>query len=310
MGKISQYRKTLNYHKVFEQIFENPTRSIYDVAHGSRLSRNTVSKYLTEMYMKDVIIGPQIRMNPAPNYKEYIYLVNFRNPFQVFEGLNRFPHVVYHTMTFGEWNIMAVTNRPLDFSKLVGFETMVRQGVRGRSYTPKVECLSWDESFERIYEQMHRFTPVRTEDKNRLLAPPLDWGDDEWKLYHAFKYNLRRKVTPTLRKIGVRYEAYGKWAEDLEDHCSIHVGFYPEGYRNYMTYCFVFSSDHEQSLQSIFSLFPTTPFIVEMGNQLMVFVNMISSEITRKLFCTIYDIKRKEMIKGFKEAVAVFHWQH
>ena len=310
MGKISYDNKTLYYHKIFEQIFEAPTMSIYDISLKAEMSRNTVSKYMKEMYLRDVLIGPQIRMKPAPNYKEYIYLMNFRDPFQVFEGLNKFPHVLYHAMTFGEWNVMVVTNRPLDFSRLVGFEAMVKQGVRGRSYTPKVECVTWEESFRRAYDRMTTFTPIKTEYKDRLLTTPLNWGEDEWTLYRAFKYNVRKKVTPTLRRVKVRYETYTKWIEDLEDHCSFHVGFYPGGYRNYMTYCFLFSSDHEDSLKSILSLFPTTPFVLEMGNQLMVFINMISSEITRNLFCTIYDLKRKEMIKGFKQAVAVFHCQH
>lgn len=310
MGKISQSERKENYHKIFEQIFEYPTLPIYDISQKAELSRNTVSKYLKEMYARSILIGPQIRMKPAPNYREYIYLMNFKNPFQVFEGLKQFPHVLYHVMTFGEWNLMVVTNRSLDFSKLVGFETMVGQGVRGRSYTPKVEYTTWDESFTKSYEHVTEFTPVQTEYKTRRLAPPLPWEEDEWKLFHTFKFNMRRKVTPMLRKINVRYETYTKWMETLTDHSTVHVGFYPEGYQNYMTYCFLLSSDHEESVKSLFSLFPTTPFVVEMGSQLMVFCNMISSDITRKLFCTIYDMKRKEMIRGFKQAVAVFHCQH
>lgn len=310
MGKISRRTRRMNYFKIFEQIFETPTMSIYDISQKALLSRNTVSKYLKEMYARGILVGPQLRMRPAPNYREYFYLMNFRNPFQVFEGLKRFPHVLYHVMTFGEWNIMVVTNRPLDFSKLVGFETMVNQGVRGCSYTPKAKYMTWDESFKESYQKVTRFTEVRSEYKDRRLAPPLDWEEDEWRLFHAFKYNIRKKVTPTLRKIKVRYEPYSRWITTLEEHSTIHVGFYPEGYRNYMTYCFLFSSDHEQSVKSLFSSFPTTPFVVEVGNHLMVFANMISSEITRNLFCTIYDMKRKEMIKGFKQAVAVFHCQH
>ncbi len=310
MGKISQSERKRNYFKIYEQIFEEPTMSIFDIARNAKLSRNTTSKYLGEMYSRHILVGPQIRLDPAPNYKEYLYLMDFRSPFQVFEGLKGFPHVLYHVMTFGEWNIMAATDRPLDFSKLVGFERFVRQGIRGRSYTPKVEETTWNESVDQWVDQVAKFAPTQTEYKDRRLSPPLDWGEDEWKLYHAFKFNIRRKVTPTLRKIKVRYDIYTKWAETLQDHSTIHVGFYPDGYRNYMTYCFLFSSGYEESVKSLFSSFPTTPFIMEMGNQLMVFTNMISSKITRGLFCTIYDMKRKEMIKGFKQAVAVFHCQH
>ncbi len=310
MSKISNRRRKVGYFKIFEQIFENPSISIYDISQESGLSRNTVSKYLREMMENGILIGPQIRMKPAPNYSEYVYLMNFTDPFQVFEGLKRFPHVLYHVMTFGDWNVMVVTDRLLDFSKLVGFESMVRQGVKGRSYTPKVQCATWEESFRKACEQVEHFSLTRTEYKDRPLGPSLDWEEDEWKLFHTFKFNTRRKVTPTLRRIKVKYETYTHWVETLEEHSTIHVGFYPEGYQNYMTYCFLLSSDHEESVMSLFSSFPTTPFIVELGNQLMVFTNMMSSEITRTLFCTIYDMKRKGMIRGFRQAVAVFHCQH
>jgi hypothetical protein len=309
MGKISQMKRKMNYHKIFEQIFEDPKESIYGISQKANLSRNTVSKYLRRMYAQEILIGPQIRMKPAPNYKEYVYLMNFKNPFQVFEGLKEFPHVLYHTMTFGDWNTMVVTDQLLDLSQLVGFQDMVRQGVRGRSYTPKVMFTEWEKGFSNAYDQINRFIPS-TEYKERAIAPRLDWGEDEWKLFHAFKFNMRKKVTPTLRKIKVRYETYTKWIEDLETHCTIHVGFYPEGYQAYMTYCFLFSSDHERAVRSLFSHFPTTPFIVEMGNQLMVFANLRSSDLNRKMFCLIYDTDLKRMIKGYNQAVAVFHCHH
>lgn len=310
MGKISQMRRKRNYFKIFEQIYETPSMSIYDISQKAELSRNTVSKYMKEMYAQGVLVGPQIRMKPAPNYKEYVYLMNFRNPFQVFEGLKGFPNVLYHVMTFGDWNIMAVTDRLLDFSQLVGFDSMVSQGMRGRSYTPKVEFTRWEDSFENSYGRVTQFTSTRSGYRDRRLASPLDWDEDMWKLYRTFKFNMRKKVTPTLRKIKVRYETYTKWMKTLEEHSTVHVGFYPDGYQTYMTYCFLFSSDYEDSVKELFSLFPTTPFILEIGNQLMVFTNMISSKITRGLFCTIYDMKRNGIIKGFRQAVAVFHCQY
>lgn len=309
MGKITQMKRKMNYHKIFVQIFEEPKESIFGISQEANLSRNTVSKYLKRMYAQGILIGPQIRMKPAPNYKEYVYLMNFRNPFEVFEGLKDFPHVLYHTMTFGDWNTMVVTDQLLDFSKLVGFKDMVRQGVRGRSYTPQVMFTDWEKGFSNAYVQLNKFAPS-TEYKERTLAPTLDWGEDEWKLFHAFKFRMRKKVTSTLRKIDVRYETYTKWMEDLKTHCTIHVGFYPRGYDTYMTYCFLFSSDHERAVRSLFSHFPTTPFIVEVGNQLMVFANLISSELNRKLFCLIYDMEQKKMIKGYSQAVAVFHCHH
>ncbi len=307
MGKISQSRKKRNYYRIFEQICGNPVMSIYDIAVNTELARNTVTKYVKEMYAKGIMYGPYICMRPSPKYKEYVYLMNFQDPWIAFNGLRGVPHVVYHAMTFGDWNTLVVTDRLLDFSKLAGFENVVRQGMRYCSYTPKPEYTTWGESFEKVYKQLDQFMPIQKEYKDRRLAS-LDWGEDEWKLFHAFN-PMRKKVTPLLRKINVGYETYAKWMKSLEDHCTIHTGFYPVGCENYLCYCFLTYTDYEESVKSVLSSFPTTSFIVELDKQLLVFTHMISSDIKRKLICLIYDMETKCMIKGFRQAVVLFHSQ-
>ncbi|MBU7027369.1 MAG: winged helix-turn-helix transcriptional regulator [Theionarchaea archaeon] len=307
MGKIFQEKRMKSYYRVFEQIYECPVMSYYDISVNTGLSRNSVSKYVKEMYDEGIIKGPQIRMKLAVQYKEYVYLMNFSDPQKAFHGLKGFPHVMYHAVTFGDWNTMVVTNSLLDFKKLVGFEGMVNRGVRYCSYTPKVECISWDESFEKVYEQLDRFTPLREEYRNRRVTD-LYWGEDEWKLFYAFN-SLRKKVTPALREIKVTYETYTKWMKTLEDYCTIHTGFYPGGYENYSCHCFLFFTDYEESVKSLFSLFPTTSFIMELDKQLLVFTYVTSPKVKRNLFCLLYDMETKKMIKGFRQAMVLFHSQ-
>ena len=283
--------------------------SFYDIAVNTGLSRNTVSKYVKEMYAKGIIVGPEIKMNPAPTYREHMYLINVTDPLHVFDELKEFPCVVYHALTFGDWNTMVVTNRLLDFSQLVGFHNVVTQGVKYRSCTPKVEYTSWDESFTKVHEKIVEFTPLQNEHKHRQITPLL-WGEDQWTLFHAFKYNMRKKVIPTLKKSNIRYGTYTKWMKNLDNHCTLHIGFYPQGYQNYVHYCFLLYTDHEQSVQSVFSSFPTTPFITEVGNHVLVFTCVSSSHTTRKLFCTLYDMKTKHIIKGFKYAAVLFSYHH
>jgi hypothetical protein len=307
MGKIAKNKRIVDYYKIYSQIYDFPTISVYDIAVRTGLSRNTVAKYLKEMYIKGMLRGPHIRMKPAPNYREYVYLMNFQDPYKVFRGLKGFPHVLYHAMTSGDWNTMVVTDRLLDFSNLVGFQSLINQGTRGCSHTPHVACISWNESFRKLYSYIEPFTP---EPVSNPRTPPLNWGSNEWKLFHTFKYNMRKKVTPTIRKIKVRYEIYSEWMNTLQDHCSIHTGFYPEGYHNYHSYCFLFHTDHSQSVQALFSFLPTTPFIVELPDQLLILVNLIAPDVIRNLFCTVYDMKTNHIIKEFSHAVTLFHIQH
>jgi len=307
MGKISQDKRLESYYRIFEQIYENPVISIYDISQNTRLSRNTVAKYLEEMYANGIMYGPYIRMKSAATYKEYVYLMNFSDPWKVFHELRAFSHVVYNAVTFGDWNTLVVTNKSLDFSQLAGFENVVKQGVRYCSYTPKVGYMTWDESFERVYEQLNRFSPLQKEYKNRQ-STSLTWEEDQWKLYHTFNF-MRKKIVSLLRKINVGYEIYTKWMKSLDNNCTIHTGFYPEELKTYLSYCFLFYTDYEESVRSVFSCFPTTSFIIEVDKQLLVFTHITSSEVKRKLICLIYDMKTKKMIKGFRQAVALSHSQ-
>ncbi|MBU7048116.1 MAG: hypothetical protein HXS54_16905, partial [Theionarchaea archaeon] len=209
-------------------------------------------------------------------------------------------------LTSGHWNTMVITNRLLDFSKLVGFQSVVYQDVKYCSYTPKVDNILWESSFEKIYDYMDSFRG-RHEKKIRGFAPPLNWSDDEWTLFHAFKNNIRKKVIPTLKKTKVRYDTYSPWFKDIETHCTIHTGFYPEGYTTYLSRCFLIYTDFEESLKLVFSFLPVSSSIVEAGNCLLVFTSIYSSDITRGLFCTLYDMKSKGIIKKFYHAVALYH---
>ncbi len=305
MGKILRERRITCYFKIYEQIYEDPFSSIYDISQNTRICRNTTAKYLNEMYKSGILCGPHLNMKATSNYREYVHLLNFSDPQLCFRGLRNFPHVLYHALTFGDWNTMVITDRPLDFSQLVGFQKMIYQGVKDAVYTPKAVLTSWDESLKECCEQVSAFTPRKPEYKNRTLTS-LPWGEDEWTLFHAFQFNLKQRVTPLLRKIKVRYEVYSTWMKTLEEYSTINTGFYPQGYGNYDSHCFLFFTDYEESVKSLFSSLPVTPSLMKVGNQLLVFVNVTSPEISRNLFCTLYDMKVKEMVKAFHHS-SVLH---
>ncbi len=212
-------------------------------------------------------------------------------------------HVLYHAVTFGDWNTMVITDKLLDLPKLVGFQNMVYKKMKGFTYTPKPALsMNWVGS---VYNHIDQFTPTWTRYKDRQISSALPWDENEWMLYHKFQFCMRRKVTPTLREINMLYEHYTKWKKELPDHCTVHTGFYPEGYENYQHYCFLFNSDYEESVMSLFSLLPTTPFVMEIGNQLLVFVALTTSDVIRDVFCTVYNMKVKEMIKTWRHAVVI-----
>ena len=121
MSRISPEQKMLKYFTIYEHMYEDPFISAYALSEKTGISRKTVSAYLKEMYAKKIISGPFLSMKLVQNYTEYLYFMNFSDPMKIFEGLKEFPHIVYHALTFGSWNTCIISERPLDFSRQVGF---------------------------------------------------------------------------------------------------------------------------------------------------------------------------------------------
>jgi hypothetical protein len=308
MGRRSQSKKVQKYGKIAQQISKDPAMKVKVIAQNAGMSRNTVSQYLQRMYERHIVVGPWISLKPHEDYTEYVYLMNFSDHFTVFEWLKGFPHVLYHGATFGDWNTMVITDRLLDLSQLVGFESVVYLGKKGIVYTPPVDYCSWSNWLKRMYDHLDTFS-FNGESENTGLAPFLDWGADEWKLYHAFKPNVRKKATRVLKKLHVRYETYTQWLDTLHDHCTIHTEFYPEGLNTYVHYCFLLDSDYNQSVKSLFSLFPTTPVIMEVGNQLLVSLKVVSSEATKNMICMVCDMESRGMVNKVRKALMVYDYK-
>jgi len=71
MATKTQIKRVESYYKIFEQIYKNNRSFIYEIAKKTGLAKNTVSKYLEEMYEKTVITGPRLEMKSTHTYKEY-----------------------------------------------------------------------------------------------------------------------------------------------------------------------------------------------------------------------------------------------
>ena len=214
--------------------------------------------------------------------------------------------MLYQGTTFGDWNTLVITDRFLDFSQLVGFQSLVYQNEKGAVYTPPVAYCPWNTWLQKMYD--HLDTLSLKVGSGTAAAPLLDWDENGWKLYHAFKPNMRKKVTPMLKKLHIRYDTYTQWMNTLHNHCSIHTGFYSKGVDAYAQYCFLLDTDYKQSVKSLLSLFPTTPVIMELGTQLLVFLRVVSSEATKNMMSMIYDMKARGIINTVKKAHMIFEY--
>jgi hypothetical protein len=218
----------------------------------------------------------------------------------MFEGLRTFPHVMYNALTFGEWNTLIIAEKSLEFSVLKGFQSEIWRGEKGFTYTPPVAHMSWDQSWREVKQRLGIGFLKCDEKTKKLLV--LDWGEREWKLYHAFKSNMRQPVKPILRNLGIRYGPFIQWKKSLPEHCGIHTEFYPQPVGTFTNHCLLFKSRYIGAVEELFSLFPTTPVFVEMGDSVLVYVKM-TSDVTKKLIDMVYSMKDRGIAEDVKYAV-------
>ena len=250
-----------------------------------------------------------LKIKTASDYREYVYLLNFEDPISVFQGLQDFPHVLYHALTFGTWNTLIITDMMLDFSQLVGYQECIMRGMIYSCSLPKPHYIPWKEAFKKINDTLLHIE-VKKESSSMGKTRYLNWKADEWKLFHAFAPDVRKKVTPLLKTLKVAYDSYWNWRCNLKNSCACILGFYPEGYSSYTNHSFLLSSQHVSVISSLISFFPVTTQILEIDNRLLITIPVPSSDIARSIFCTIYDLKIKHIIHSVSHAQIIRECSH
>jgi len=288
------------YFTIVGEICKDPYITLKAMNSQTHIHRSTISRNIIDLYKERCLFGPWLSLNPHENYSQYVYVMNFSDPHMVFEGLKYFPHVRYHAHTFGEWNTLVITERLLDLSALKGFQSAIVRREKGYTYTPPVTYTTWEESWRMVKEKLQN---MRLKERDTIeTLPRLFWERKDWNLYNAFKGNVRQRALPILKKLGIRYEYYMQWKNDVLDHCRIHTVFYPQPVQRYTNHCLLLKSRYIGSVNEVFSLFPTTPVCVEMSDCVLVYVKMTSDD-TENLIDLMYDMKDAGVIEDVNYAV-------
>jgi len=288
------------YFTIVGEICKDPYITLKAMNSQTHIHRSTVSRSIIDLHKERCLFGPWLSLNPHENYSQYVYVMNFSDPEAVFEGLKDFPHVRYHAHTFGEWNTLIITERLLDLSTLKGFQSAIVRRKKGYTNTPPVTYTTWDQSWRALKENLQNMK-LKERDTIETL-PRLFWREEDWKLYNAFKHNVRQRAAPILRELGIRYEYYMQWKKDLMNHCGIHTEFHPQPVQRYTNHCLLLKSRYIESVEELFSLFPTTPVFVEMTDCVLVYVKM-TSDMTENLIEMMYDMKDASIIEDVNYAV-------
>ena len=308
MSKLTKKEKMRRYHAIYDQIYLNPRIHVHEISKNLRLARNTVSGYLEYMYELQILFGPELRLKYYPSLNRYMYLAKFDDPYTAFDELQRDEEVIYCSLFLGDWNIMFMSEGNYDPSIIGGFEHLLFRGERRDMITPRVPLSEWRPAFERMRSQISDFDPSGAKETDPVSNGPPPWDDEEWKLFHEYEYDFRRKVTPVLRKHLISSDKFYKWLGILPSYTNVLLRFYPDGYGNYTHFAFLLKTNYTEAVVSLLSNLPTTTICTEVEGGIMVMLSIKSDMTFTDLSSTIHRMKASGMIRGFHQAIGVVHY--
>ena len=302
-------KKLLLYHKIYEHILEHPFSSMKSISHKIGVSRSIISLSIEEMKARKILIGPYLSINSAQNYSQYMHFIKFSDPEMIYQGLKSIPHLISHYHCFGDWNLLIITDIPLDFSHLAGFEDCIYRAKKINSVTLKAPFTSWEKAFAK----MHSIRDHRQHENHPLLPAQsiLPWGKAQWNLYHSFRKDVRITIAPVLKKLHIPYDTFKEWKTSLGDTCSILTEFYPEGANSYLNYLFLFKKC-DDCMKEILACLPTTvTFIrVDGDDDLIASIKVANPGAIRELLGMFSNMK-PTFFESLSSAVILkgcYHW--
>jgi hypothetical protein len=300
MSRITE-KKLENYYRIYEEIFKEPTESTQKIAHNTGIPRNTVSRYLTEMYESSILRGPAIFLKPAKNYYQYVYFLAVDDPLSAYESLAGSHDVVSVSIECGEWNSLVISEKVIDFPGLKGSEKCILQGRKGVTSLSKVDSLDWDQSSESIHSALSPppkiFIPYEE-------IPAINWNTEEWTLYDKFKHNIRAEAEPILKECEISHQQYQKWLTKLPEVALTQPAFYPAGLDNYSFHDFLFRSQYDEQLATVLGMLPSTSLFFSVDDYLFARLS-VPSKREKNLESLISELKEKGYFTEYHHSTAV-----
>jgi hypothetical protein len=239
------------------------------------------------MYESSILKGPFIVINPSENYHQYASFLTFENVLLMYTYLKEFPYVIYRSLEFGNWNLLLISEKMIDFSMLKGFKTWFLRGVKGATWLSKVIFIDWDQSMD----AMHKALSLPDE-KSVLYeeGPANPWSTNEWDIYYQFKDNTRMLKMPALRENKIRFETYQKWLSQLPQFAHTYTAFYPKGLDKYFAIDFLFKSEYQKQLSTILGMLPSTSIFFSVGDYLFARLFFLNKKEKNDLLLIVFSL--------------------
>ena len=306
MSRLTESQKKEIHYNIYEQLLQDERVSFTNMAKNLSLARNTVTSHFNYMLENEILLPPSLRLKMFDDLREYAYCLNFEKPVRVFQELENDPRVVYHSMTSGAFDMIVITNTPIDFEAHPCFKECVLEGPRSDLYASHVSRDMYEEAFLKIKK-----TAEEGSLKKGLLPseyPPrkIIWTDLEWELFYDLKYNVRRTFTEIVKKHGISKELFYQSYEHVKKNCVTLISYFPEGRLNYYDFYFLLKSDYEEALKDLFMQLPCTNMVYHIKDRMAAWINILRTFPVREFFGLLYWMNEHGIIDDIMYSLAFY----
>ena len=315
---VSNDTKMKQIRTIYDLLDLRPRIQYKEVAEALGVDARTASNRMKEAIEKEYIVGPQIRKKSFSNFPTYVYLIDFHDPFGLFEELVENEGVIYHAVLDGFCNLLVVAGQKLNI------EGTLLQGVSSDYYITHAPDQTWQASIGNMWAMVEQFNPADYIPKGYITThwdETAEWGEEDELLYQEFKYDLRKPLEPIVKQ---KYHMWSgnaiSWLERLPEFCTVLTSFYPESLDAYRNYLYVFETEYEDFIIDLFSQLSTTCWFQKVSDRLIAHLwtlaRLIKQENPRARNITglqipllIRELVKRGIIRSETHAVFKCYWR-
>ena len=308
--------KEEQFRAIFEFFWENPRMFIKAIAKLLRIKRDTASNRLIEALELVWFSKPQIRRKSFANFLEYVYFLKCKNPAEFFSKFVENENIIYHAVTGGPANLWVVSKKELDFEC-----DTVLEGPRSDYHISFPPNQPWGTAIQNMRKMVEEFNPEDYEPDGIIKTrwnEYIEWDSEYEALFNEFNYDLRKAITPIIRKHLISWAKLDKWLKNLSTSCTVFTLYYPGTIKSYDPYLFMFETDYEDFMINLFSELPTSTWFFKVSNRLFMYahvkreyVRVVNSQIDiRRLHIPhlVMDLLKKEVVKSEGHGIVECYW--
>lgn len=304
------------YRIIYELLYKKARIKVKEIASVLGINRNAASRRLKEAFELNYILTPQIRKCSYANLKEYMYLINCKYPFDLYNQYLTDPNVVYHAVMGGFANLWVISTEKIHIKGDILFE-----GYRSDYSIAYAPYHTWEKAIQIMHTKVEEFNPDAYT-RNTIIKTHWDesipWSTEDEILYREFKYNMRKNLSPLMKKHLISGQKIYEFLEKTTEYCTVFTRFFPETMASYDPYLFIFETDYEDFIIDVFSQLPTSSFFFKVSDRLFMYAEVdrqflrnvgLNTEISRlHIPLLVRDMLKKGILTNEAHAIIEYHW--